>query len=765
MTWFGALSPDLPTCRRKKTFTEHAPSADSESDKQHRHGVSHLSLSLVTIKMSGNSSPDYKALFLEAEEGRRRAEERERQQRERNRPTTFPEFIQHCHDLLWRPLRAQTPSRSTTGKIPAPIGKRCPLRLLPWTDCEARQREIYESVCRYLQPTAEDARELFTPLVALEDHGRRFARRPISSEQDLETYERLAVEDHVHDIVAELCKIPEAREEFRLGNGLWFDNHANALDEDDEVDAGQPSTTTPARPDQFCIHRMDGDRSTMLTTVEYKPPHKLSVASLREGLRPLHFWQEIVQPDYLPTEEPEKSRYNAARLVGSAIVQEFHVMIQEGLEYSYLTNGLMDVQLWVPYDDPTTLYYNLGDPSMYGNAGAGNPRTPMTRIERTLCLCLMSFRSFIRDQAWRNAARPKLPKWHTSYDSDRSQIAVVELPPNPNVDGASPEFSSPEQTTSEYLTSSSPVSAGPRVTTRAAARCAPPSDLPHHESSSDSEAEADPTASAKRKRGFSEVPSSPPTQRSAPRADRQGNQSGQSRSHDAPFCTQRCLLGLQQGGALDPECPNRDLHMFGGREDRHPISAAALVKRLKAQLDQDLDHNCTPIGPCGSSGAPFKVTCATFGYTVVGKGTTSRLWGRVSREAEVYRVLQRAQGSAVPVFLGAINLAQTYFLHGAGKIRHMLLMGWGGESVGHSPLDKTIQHAISRSAKEIRRSGILHHDLRPENILWNAELQRALIIDFHLCALDRRLLHQQPGALKRSRRGHQEYKSKRLRVV
>jgi hypothetical protein len=68
----------------------------------------------------------------------------------------------------------------------------------------------------------------------------------------------------------------------------------------------------------------------------------------------------------------------------------------------------------------------------------------------------------------------------------------------------------------------------------------------------------------------------------------------------------------------------------------------------------------------------------------------SRLWGEVSREAEVYRALQRAQGSAVPVFIGTINSAQTYFLHGAGRIRHMLLMGWGGESVGHSTLDKTI---------------------------------------------------------------------------
>ncbi|KAH8434442.1 uncharacterized protein LDX57_012089 [Aspergillus melleus] len=199
--------------------------------------------------MSGSSSPDYKALFLKAEEERKREAELRRQAEERNRPTTFPEFIQHCHDLLRRPLRAQTPSRSTTGRIPAPIGKHCPLRLRPWTDCEHKQREIYESVCRYLQPVGEDASQLFTSLVALEDYGRRFARRLISSEQDLETYERLTVEDYVYDIVAGLCKISESREEFRLGNGVWFDNYANALEEDDEVDASESLTTNPSKPD------------------------------------------------------------------------------------------------------------------------------------------------------------------------------------------------------------------------------------------------------------------------------------------------------------------------------------------------------------------------------------------------------------------------------------------------------------------------------------------------------------------------------------
>jgi hypothetical protein len=64
-----------------------------------------------------------------------------------------------------------------------------------------------------------------------------------------------------------------------------------------------------------------------------------------------------------PTNQEAKLRYNAERLVCSALVQEYHVMIQEGLEYSYVTNGIARVLLRVPHDDPGTLYYFLCDPN------------------------------------------------------------------------------------------------------------------------------------------------------------------------------------------------------------------------------------------------------------------------------------------------------------------------------------------------------------------------------------------------------------------
>ena len=117
------------------------------------------------------------------------------------------------------------------------------------------------------------------------------------------------------------------------------------------------------------------------------------------------------------------------------------------------------------------------------------------------------------------------------------------------------------------------------------------------------------------------------------------------------------------------------LHKQGGDGTQHAIDSTTLVQRVKKQLGKDIDSNCTPMGGCGASGAPFRVTYAKYGYTVVGKGTTSGLWNQLLNEADVYRVLRQVQGSAVPVFLGAIDLDKTYFLHGVGAIRHMLLMG------------------------------------------------------------------------------------------
>ena len=169
-----------------------------------------------------------------------------------------------------------------------------------------------------------------------------------------------------------------------------------------------------------------------------------------------------------------------------------------------------------------------------------------------------------------------------------------------------------------------------------------------------------------------------------------------------------------------------------------------MVNILKQQLKEDVDHHCEPFGSCGASGAPFKLRCISHGYTFVGKGTTSRLWSTVSGEAEFYQILRSAQASAVTVFLGALDIPQSYFLHGAGEIQHMLLMAWAGEPLTQLQWQDKLS-GVKRSIAKIFELGVIHGDVRPENTLWNSELNRVLIIDFHKSEL----IKWQTGMLKR----------------
>ncbi|KAJ5737408.1 uncharacterized protein N7483_002533 [Penicillium malachiteum] len=737
--------------------------------------------------MADGSSTDYEALYRreqerrkqaeeqrkeaeerrkEAEERRKEAEERRKEAEEHTRPLTFLELMRHGHNLLSRPLNVRSPSRSTTGKIPPPTGKYCPTRLEPWIECPNEQQEIYNAVCRYLQPAMEAPAQLPTSLDSLEKDARRFCHDPMNSERSVELYEQIAVECYVRDIVTELCKIDAARDEFGLGDGIQFDNHTNSLNPNSHTEANtlQPSSVHHPKPDHFCIHRVDGNTTALLTTVEYKPPHKLPTEILHKGLRPMDLWREMVRSNKIPQEEARKLKYNAEKLVCSALVQEYHVMIQEGLEYSWLTNGISRVLLRVPYDKPGTLQYFLCDPNRELKGEVQQDiQEPKTSIARVLCLCLMAFRSPLRSQEWRNNVYSNPYLWKTSFDHTRSQIAKPELQ-QLQLHSDSTTYTSPESTmdpSADYQASSSPSESptqGRRVT-RSQASCAP--STPRHRSQSPDSSGSEPNQ-ASRKRGFSQITSSPSVQQPAHPPNTRTDPGNQSRYRNSQFCTQRCLLGLHSGGDLDESCPNVTLHRQDKGDRTHPITSEGLLLSLKAQLDENIDR-CISLGSCGACGAPFKLTCATYGYTVIGKGTTSYLWKEVSREVQVYRILQKAQASAVPVFLGTIDLAKIYFLHGAGDIRHMLVMGWGGESIATMELTPWLRKEIHKSDKEIKALGIIHDDLRGENVLWNEELSRALIIDFHRCTL--KLRPTQPRPVK----GHlgiycQESSNKRLRV-
>jgi len=302
----------------------------------------------------------------QAERRAGQAEERAAQEQARNQPTTFSEYLEACHLYLSKPLTIQTDrSLTTKGSITNPQGKKCPTYLRPWDEFPDVQQPLFDDVYKLLHPPT-NAPRLFSSKIALEDLGRRLCRRPLASESDLESYERFAVEDHVAEIISRLIDVPRARHLFSLENGVLFENHANTLS--DDAEEVQRRSQRRTQSDQICVYQKQNEMRKLLLLVEYKPAHKLSVEYLRAGPRPMDLWKEVVQRATIPSDPGEKLNYNADRLVGSAMTQTYSHMLENGLEYSYLTTGEAFVFLQIRKDDPSTLYYHLAEPNREANA-------------------------------------------------------------------------------------------------------------------------------------------------------------------------------------------------------------------------------------------------------------------------------------------------------------------------------------------------------------------------------------------------------------
>ncbi|KAI9731009.1 MAG: hypothetical protein M1834_005470 [Cirrosporium novae-zelandiae] len=652
-----------------------------------------------------------------AEESQRQAEESRRQAESKIQRTTFGEFLETCHVVLSNPLIVQdNRTFATKGTTTNPKGKYCPTHLRHWDDFPQAQQQLFDNVHELFHPSSEKPQRLFSPKLALEDLGQSLCRRPLASEGDLQSYERFAVEGKVTDVVSNLINIPHANEKFSLGKGVVFENHANTLNDDVEKERfGKRS-----RLDQVCVyHKNDGNRS-LAFVIEYKAAHKLSVAYFRAGLRPMNLWEEVVQRVTVPTDPDEKLKYNAERLVGAAVTQTFSYMIDEGIEYSYLTNGLARVFLRIRRDDPTTLYYYLAEPNFDATIEDEHGfRYAHTALGRVLGLCLMSLNSKVRSQTWRSEAKQQLHRWEYDFEYVLKQMPISERKQTPP-GSVYREPSSPFIIRSAYLL-------------RRRQNCAPPNIISRDSHSSSEESSGDqgpvdtpsrPEGGQKRKR----VPNS--NLYSSPTGDRSRRHSGHSPQQ---YCTQKCLLNLKTRGLLDENCPNVMFHRQKVCDNQHAIDLPELVRLTKQQLGADLDHYCDPLGKSGARGALFKITLISHGYMFVGKGTRDRFLYDAHREVGAYRRLEKIQGLAVPVCLGGIDLITCYSLAAGVEITYMLLMAWGGEMVDDVPgLSRPIKHKeLERSIHDVRRLGVKHEDLRGPNMLWNPELGRVLLIDFY----------------------------------
>jgi hypothetical protein len=188
-----------------------------------------------------------------------------------------------------------------------------------------------------------------------------------------------------------------------------------------------------------------------------------------------------------------------------------------------------------------------------------------------------------------------------------------------------------------------------------------------------------------------------------------------------------------RGLRVDQSCSNVSSHpKRGKRGTQHAISEYEFADLVREQLAKDLDYNFEPLGLDGARGTLYRITLQPHGYIFVGKGTVGSFIPDLRHEGKTYQQLDQLQGTAVPVYLGNIDLVEMYYHDLGVPIIHLLLMSWGGEAIEEAELWKAngLLDEVDRTVAEVRDEGIDQHDVRSPNVLWNEEVGRVMLVDF-----------------------------------
>ncbi|KMU78641.1 hypothetical protein CISG_01681 [Coccidioides immitis RMSCC 3703] len=274
-------------------------------------------------------------------------------------------------------------------------------------------------------------------------------------------------------------------------------------------------------------------------------------------------------------------------LAAAIVTQLFSYMIGKGIQYGYVCTGEAFVFLHIPNDDPTIVYFSLCVPSL------DVMDDDQTRLHRTAAAQAFAFAI----QAL--SVDPPPASWH-----DRTTTLDVWPVEYDDVLRDIPETVRKEPRATPYKPQRWKGFKRSPIQTRS--RCKPlDSDMVADDDSSSSE-EGPPSPSPKHsyRSGRRQALMSPGTRSDKkPNSSRRGQQPVQQRViNNRPFCTQKCLLGLANGGPVDETCPNFEHH---GPEH---ISQQEFQQLIREQLAKDRgpDADCVPLYISGALGSLFK---------------------------------------------------------------------------------------------------------------------------------------------------------------
>lgn len=466
---------------------------------------------------------------------------------------------------------------------------------------------------------------------------------------------------------------------------------------------------TPLETDQFCVHVVADEREKPVYAVEFKAPHKVTIAELVAGLREIDLARDVVG------QEGDSFEFHATRLVAAVITQIFSYMIDSGVQYGYICTGEAFVFLYIP-KDPTVVQYFLCVPNQDVQAD-DECRLHRTAVGQALAFTLQALAAEAPSHEWHDTAHKKLSTWEVEYLDVLREI---------------PETIRKEPPASNYRPSY--WKHYPRThNTRSPARYQPGVSTPKHSSSegsgSDEELSSPSSTAAVRSRsGRGRDNERQPT--SGREETQSGRDSRKDRQTTRPYCTIACIQGIINRDHLDKGCPNLQDHLQHSGQ-RHSIGPREFTRRLHHQLVRNRNDGFEPLHVCGRTGYLVKATLLTHGYTVVIKATTAEKECLLQTEVDNYRHLRSLQGQLIPVCLGAFKPRVTYWYHGQ-LMTQMMILSWSGTRLQHVNKDENsgfFEKERKKALAVLRSHGVVHSDAEWRNMLWDDLSGRLVVID------------------------------------
>ncbi|KFY96895.1 hypothetical protein V498_02406 [Pseudogymnoascus sp. VKM F-4517 (FW-2822)] len=665
-----------------------------------------------------------------------------------SQPKNLIEYLEACHSFSLALEVITNKSLSTRGDATVPAGRPFPQRIVPWDDFPAQQEKIWEK----LSVSTDFNLQRVFPSAHQLDYVRTYLD-PIASEVALRHFARETVENPVRTLIRAIHKHEQLRNQLQLQGTMEFESHTNLTrslelpmeNEMEHLSISEPNTSRAARSrakgkdkqvggqhntkatswrkrvgsaDQFCITGKSDGQMVPVVSIEYKAPHKFPLAQIIAGLN-----GEIRPGDEIINKEGDDFDFLSKTLVAAVITQLFSYMIAKGVQHGYVFDGEAIIFLYIPNDDPSRVYYHLSIPRLDFQEDDEN-RLHRTSVAQILAFVLGALAAEPPGQSWHDAAAG-LETWAVEYIDILKKI--------PETERKAPR-SSPYNASRWKGFQRSPIKTRSRLL---AATCNKPgNDQARDKSDEDEDDDTPPTPTPHRttrpRNGQGKAKRA--QQQRASRTQSKSKSTGQdevevstTRIEDRPYCTQKCLLGLAFGGALDDQCPNLRYH------GKQHIQKSTFLRRIRIQLAKDRSNkaDCKPLYVKGARGALFKIRLSSHGYTLVAKGMEEHDIEYLNQENKVYSHLRSLQGESIPVCLGTSTLELPYY-YDCGVYVSMLFLSWAGRPLyqyNNREHENDVIESATSALKALHKLRVLHKDAKPHNMLWDEYRDKFMLVD------------------------------------